>query len=264
MAAVLYEVDDLGVALITLNRPDTLNAMNAELMEELHAAVAAAALAHDVRVVVLSGAGRGFCSGGDLGAAASRVAEPELARLDARIARGRRFVDTSRMLHDMGKPTIAMVNGPVAGAGVGLIGACDLRFAGRTAVFLTAFDQRGFAGDYGATYFWTRNIGSARTRELFLLGERLDAEQAFAYGLYTRLFADADLRAETFAVAHRLAANYPSCWRLMKSSLNTAEDAAMEAALDVEVNNMSLSMQMVFEEMKSARRAAASDAASSR
>ena len=239
---ILYEVDGDGIATITMNRPERLNAMNRPFVDQLHDRVEEAAFDTDVRVVVLTGAGRGFCSGGDMKGDQPTSQDLPLA---ARISRGRRTIDTSRILHDMGKPVIGMINGPVAGAGIGLAGACDLRFASESATFTTAFNKRGYSGDYGACYLWTKILGSGKTRELFMLGETVNAQQGLALGLFNRVFPVAELKTRTYEVARNMAANYDSCWRLMKSSLNAAEDQVLETAFDVEVNNMVLSMQIV-------------------
>ncbi|WP_242123400.1 enoyl-CoA hydratase-related protein [Sphingobium sp. Sx8-8] len=243
MDEVITRIED-HVGIITMNRPDRLNAMNIPLMARLREAVADAYYNDEIRCVVLTGAGRGFCAGGDM-----KGDQPSSASLpiDQRIYHGRRTIDTGRMLHDMGKPTIAMINGPVAGAGIGLAGACDLRFASTTATFTPAFDQRGYSGDYGSTYFWTKIVGAGAVRKMFILGRQLDAETAYRQGIYSELFAPEDLERETMAIAKTLAANHVSAWRLMKSSLNTAEDSVMETALDMEVNNMVLSMQLIRE-----------------
>ena len=163
------------------------------------------------------------------------------SRTEQGFSRLRGFMETSRLLHEMGKPTIAMINGPVAGAGIGIAGACDLRFAGRSASFLTAFDRIGAGGDFGSTWFWSRIVGTGVARELFLLGEKLSGEEAFAKGLYTRLFTDDALRDETMKAARRLAGGPRMGYRYMKQNLNNAEDFAFEAALDAEALNMTLS-----------------------
>jgi 2-(1,2-epoxy-1,2-dihydrophenyl)acetyl-CoA isomerase len=152
-------------------------------------------------------------------------------------------METSRLLHEMPKPTIAMVNGPVAGAGVGIAGACDLRFAGRSATFVTAFDKIGASGDFGSSWFLSKIVGTAVARELFLLGEKLSAEDAFAKGIYTRLLDDDALRAETLKAAHRMADGPRMAHRYMKQNLNNAEDWSFEAQFDAEALNMSLSTQ---------------------
>jgi 2-(1,2-epoxy-1,2-dihydrophenyl)acetyl-CoA isomerase len=235
-----------GVRIITLNRPDVLNALDGEIMGALVDATADAARDPSVGCVIVTGAGRGFCSGGDLKGdrGGPIVASNELGgRNEQSFARLRGFMETSRLLHEMPKPTIAMINGPVAGAGIGIAGACDLRFAGKSASFLTAFDRIGAGGDFGSTWFWSRIVGTGVARELFLLGEKLDAEQAFAKGLYTRLFDDANLREATLSAANRLADGPRMGYRYMKANLNNAEDWAFEAQLDAEALNMGLSTQ---------------------
>lgn len=237
-----------GVRIITLNRPDRLNALTGSIMAPL--ADACADAAHDVTVgcVVITGAGRGFCAGGDLkeGGADKAIVPANSdsgSRTEQSFVRLRGFMETSRLLHEMAKPTIAMVNGPVAGAGIGIAGACDLRFAARSASFLTAFDRIGAGGDFGSTWFWSKIVGTGVARELFLLGEKLTGEEAFAKGLYTRLFDDAALREETLKAAHRLADGPRMGFRYIKQNLNNAEDWAFEAQFDAEALNMGLSTQ---------------------
>ncbi|PKB14394.1 enoyl-CoA hydratase [Novosphingobium kunmingense] len=237
-----------GVRIITLNRPDRLNALTGSIMAPLAQACAEAASDGSVGCVVVAGAGRGFCAGGDLkeGGADKAIVPPNPetgGRAEQGFARLRGFMETSRLLHEMGKPTIAMINGPVAGAGIGIAGACDLRFAARSASFLTAFDRIGAGGDFGSTWFWTKILGTGVARELFLLGEKLDAEEAFAKGIYTRLFDDAVLRDETLKAAHRLADGPRMGFRYMKQNLNNAEDWSFEAQFDAEALNMGLSTQ---------------------
>ncbi len=248
MAEEVLITDEGGIRIITLNRPDRLNALNGAIMAPLAEACAEAARDDAVGCVVVTGAGRGFCAGGDLkdGGAekAAMVATPESgSRTEQGFTRLRGFMETARLLHEMPKPTIAMVNGPVAGAGIGIAGACDLRFAGRSASFLAAFDRIGGGGDFGSSWFWTKIVGTGMARELFLLSEKLDAEAAFAKGLYTRLFDDDVLHAETMKAAHRLADGPRMGFRAMKQNLNNAEDWAFEAALDQEALNMVLSTQ---------------------
>lgn len=236
--------DDSGVRVITLNRPDRLNALIGSMMAALVEAVANAASDPSVGCVVLTGAGRGFCAGGDLkdGGAGPVEADPGRGgRVEQSVTRLRGFMEAPRLLHDMPKPTIAMINGPVAGAGIGLAGACDLRFAAESATFLSAFDRIGGSGDFGSTWFWPKIIGTGAARELFLLGEKLTAEAALAKGIYTRVFSDEALRAATMATATRLAGGPRMSWRYMKENLNRAEDQSFEAALDAEALNMGLS-----------------------
>jgi 2-(1,2-epoxy-1,2-dihydrophenyl)acetyl-CoA isomerase len=234
-----------GVRIITLNRPDSLNALNGQIMAALADAVSDASRDSGVGCVVVTGARRGFCSGGDLKGPRDPVIvdAQKGGRTEQGFARLRGFMETARLLHEMAKPTIAMINGPVAGAGIGIAGACDVRFAGHSATFLTAFDRIGAGGDFGSTWFWTKIVGTGVARELFLLGEKLSAEQAFEKGLYTKLFADEVLVEETLKAAHRLANGPRMGFAYMKQNLNNAEDWAFEAALDQEALNMTLSTQ---------------------
>lgn len=254
---VLVEKTD-GVAIITLNRPDRLNALVSTIMAQLREAVIDVAEDSSIGCVVLTGAGRGFCAGGDLkdGGRDRFETTPEKgSRIEQASAQLRRFVESSRLLHDMPKPTIAMVNGPVAGAGVGLAGACDLRFAGESASFVTSFDRIGASGDFGSSYFWTKILGTGVARELFFLSEKLSAQEAFAKGIYTKLFPDAELRAATLAVAQKLANGPRIGWRYMKANLNKAETAAFGDALEHEVLNMTLSTAATGAIWKAAQKA---------
>jgi 2-(1,2-epoxy-1,2-dihydrophenyl)acetyl-CoA isomerase len=237
-----------GVRIITLNRPDRLNALNGDIMAPLADATADAARDNSVGCVVVTGAGRGFCSGGDLQSGRDTGVSPPVSkengsRNEMGFERLRGFMQTSHLLHEMKKPTIAMVNGPVAGAGIGIAGACDLRFAGKAATFLSAFDRIGAGGDFGSSWFWTKILGTGVARELFFLSEKLSAEQAFAKGVYTKLFDDEVLREETLKVAHKLADGPRVGYRYMKINLNAAEDWAFEAQFDQEALNMGLSTQ---------------------
>ena len=236
---VLLDIAD-GVAVVTLNRPDRLNALNGEIMDALTGMVSSVVENPDVGVIVLTGAGRGFCAGGDTKDGGQRRANgiappPELTRgLNLR-----RNAETSRLLREAPKVTIAMVNGPVAGAGIGLAGACDLRFAAESATFLSAYDKIGGAGDYGATYVWARILGAAK-----------------AFGLYHRVYPDAELRERTLEAARKLAAGPRSGWAYMKQNLNAAEDESFTRHLDRESANMGLATQAYFSALKAQRAAA--------
>jgi 2-(1,2-epoxy-1,2-dihydrophenyl)acetyl-CoA isomerase len=246
--AVLVTRED-GVAIVTLNRPDQLNALNAELLDCLPSVISGLANDPMVACVVLTGAGRGFCSGGDLH---SRQAEREaIARLPEaeRVAREspthldmvlRTREEAARLLHDMGKPTIAMVNGACAGAGLSLAGACDMRFAGESAVFTSAFVRAGLSGDFGGSYFWTKILGTAKARELYLMSERIDAPSALAWGMVNRVWPDAELRERTLEVARRMASGPRWALSYAKRNLNLAEDSSLERALQQEATHMAL------------------------
>ena len=236
---------DRGVAIITLNRPARLNALIRPMMARLTDLVADAAADPAVGCVVVTGAGRGFCAGGDLDEShgGESVSAEQGGRIEQVSIQLRALMEAPRLLHEMPKPTIAMVNGPVAGAGIGIAGACDLRFASESALFVSAFDSVGGSGDYGATWFWTKILGTAAARGLFFLGERISARAALAKGIYTRVFPDDELRDATLAAARRIASGPRVAWRYMKANLNLAEDGTFEAALDQEAIHMALSTE---------------------
>ncbi|MEM8935338.1 MAG: enoyl-CoA hydratase-related protein [Pseudomonadota bacterium] len=257
--APLVLTEDIGgVRKITLNRPDRLNALNEPIMAALADAVLDASAANSIGCVVLTGAGRGFCAGGDVNRKRSDlIVNRELGgRVEQSHARLRGEFESARLLHEMPKPTIAMINGPVAGAGIGLAGACDLRFASRSATFLSAFDRIGASGDFGATWFWTKILGTAKARELFFLGEKFDAERALEFGLYTKIFDDEVLETESLKIAERLTNGPRIGWRYMKRNLNFAEDGQFEAHLDQESLFMSLSVQASASMNKAEKKAA--------
>ncbi len=250
---VLIERDE-GVAVVTLNRPDRLNALNAEIMDAFLAAIEGVAVDPEVGAVVVTGAGRGFCAGGDTKDGGQRRADgvPPPVEL-VRGAGLRRNAEASRLLREMPKPTIAMVNGPVAGAGIGIAGSCDLRFAAESASFLSAYEKIGGAGDYGATYVWPRILGAGKARELFLLGEKFSAAEGLAFGLFNRVFPDAVLREKTLEAARRLAGGPRSGWAYIKQNLNAAEEEAFARHLDRESLNMGLATQAYFSALRAQR-----------
>lgn len=237
---VLLEAREGGVLILTLNRPESLNALNPRLMGALNASLQQAAQDREVGCVVITGAGRGFCPGGDV-SAVKRAAERRETRpvqdtesVERRMSWVRRSGEAARLLHDMEKPTIAMINGACAGAGLSLAGACDLRIAGASAVFASAFTKFGLPGDYGGAYFWTRILGAAKARELYFLGERMSAGDALAFGLVSRVVPDADLHEATMALARGFADGARPAFAYAKRNLNFAEIGALADVLDLE------------------------------
>jgi 2-(1,2-epoxy-1,2-dihydrophenyl)acetyl-CoA isomerase len=230
---------DQGVLTLTLNRPDSLNALNAPLVIELRAALDAAARDAEVGVVVLRGAGRGFSAGGDLreGATPRWNGDAASAHEEWRDAL-RGAMECSRLLHQLHKPTIAMVRGPAAGAGLALAAACDLRIASTTAIFTTAFVKVGFSGDFGITYFLTRLVGTAKARELMFLSDKIDATEALRIGLVNRVVPDGELEAQTMAIARQIASGPRIANRYIKQNLNAAEEGRLEQVFDMEATNL--------------------------
>lgn len=230
---VLGSIDD-GVCTVTLNRPERRNAMNAELLARLNEVVAAAAHDPEVAVLVLRGAGDTFCVGGDVKAMASTE---QRETHEQRVASLRRRMEVSRLLHTMNKPTIALVRGAAAGAGLSLAMACDFRLAARSAKITTAFAKVGLSGDFGGTWFITRLVGSAKARELYLMPEVMSADTAFGHGLLTRVFDDADIESAATAFARSLARGPRVTLGYIKQNLNHAELGSLETALDLEAAN---------------------------
>jgi len=228
---VLEELDD-GLLTVVMNRPDRRNALSAELCALLVDVLQRAAASSEVRAVLLKGAGGTFCVGGDVKAMA-QAGGPELG-IDERIRQLRARMEAARLLHDMPKPTIAAIAGAAAGAGLALALACDLRVAGESAKITTAFAKVGLPGDFGGTYFMTRLIGSARTRELYLTSPILGARQALDHGLVTRVVADDQVEAAGAQLARELGSGPTLTFAHMKQNLNLAEHAGLGECLDSE------------------------------
>lgn len=221
------------IAHVTLDRPDKLNALTTAGFLELADAVSRVARDQAVKVVVVSGAGRAFCAGGDVAAMATDSEFTETT-LEGRQQTLRAAMDCARLLHDMPKPTIAMVRGAVAGAGLSIALACDLRIASENARFVTAFREVAYSGDFGGSYFLTQIVGSAKAKELYFLSERLDAAAALQLGIVTRVVADAELSDATQAIAAQLAAGPCIAYRYMKRNLNAAETQTLAEVMDLE------------------------------
>src|SRR5213593_175979 len=198
---LLEQIKD-GVAVLTMNRPERLNAMSRGMLEAMDGALVRLAADPEIGAVVLTGAGKGFCAGGDVKAMAEG-AEFSGGSLEERAQQLRARMEVSRWLHEMPKPTIAMVRGAAAGAGLSLAMACDLRVAADGARFATAFARVGYSGDFGGSYFLSQLVGTAKARELYFTADILDAAQALALGLVNRVVPDARLEDETLALARQ-------------------------------------------------------------
>lgn len=229
---LLEQVKD-GVAVLTLNRPDRLNAMSRPMLDALIEALPRLAEDPEIGVVVLTGAGRGFCAGGDVKAMAEGN-ELSGHTMEEKAQALRSRMETSRWLHEMPKPTIAMMRGPAAGAGLSLAMACDMRIASDTIRLGTAFARVGYSGDFGGSYYLTQLVGTAKARELYFTADLLDAQQALGLGLVNRVVADARLEEETMALASRLAGGPRVAYRYMKRNMNAAESASLKEMLDLE------------------------------
>jgi 2-(1,2-epoxy-1,2-dihydrophenyl)acetyl-CoA isomerase len=215
---VLVSVRD-GVAWITLNRPARLNALNRPLMFSLLAQLEAAMADASVRVLVMTGAGRAFCAGGDVHNLDEVTGDGPMPE---RAARLRQVARITEILYDGPKPTIAAINGACAGAGLSIAAAADFRIAAAGAVFTTAFLAVGVSGDMGSPWTLARILGPARARRLFLECERFDAQQALAMGLVDGVVPQGDLEAEAARRAARIAAWSPSAVAAVRANFRDA------------------------------------------
>ena len=224
---------DAGVLTLTLNRPDARNAMSRAMTQALADQLAAAELDPAVRCIVLTGAGKGFCAGGDVkGMAAAGDGTVGYTTIDGAIHRQR-----INQRATAGKPTIAALPGPAAGAGLSLAMACDLRIMSSTAIMTTAFAKVGFSGDYGGTYFMTQLVGAAKARELYFLSDRVSAEEALRIGLANWVCEPDQLAAKTREIALRLATGATVAYRYMKENLNRAMNGEVDDCLDLEATH---------------------------
>lgn len=230
---LLSELRD-GVLYLTMNQPAKLNALSdsmvAGMLEELDRAATDPA----VGAVVLTGAGRGFCSGGDITAMRQRNEGGAPPTVEEAVMRLRRGEQASLMLHEIAKVTIAAINGPATGAGLSLALACDLRIAADSARLGTAFARVGFSGDYGGSYLMTQLVGPAKARELYFLADIIGADEALKLGLVNRVLPAASFAEEVHALARRIAAGPRLAYSYMKANLNQALHSDLRGMLDKE------------------------------
>ncbi|MBV9512012.1 MAG: enoyl-CoA hydratase/isomerase family protein [Caulobacteraceae bacterium] len=240
MAAEDLVIETLQDRVLTLliNRPASNNALNSELNLRLHHAIASAARRDEVGAVVLTGAGRNFCVGGDM-KVLSGPREPDAGAggLDQALQRGGEMCLT---LHQMGKPTFAMIRGAAAGGGLGLALGCDFRFADETAKFAYAYTRIALSGDFSTNYLLQKWLGPARARTFALCSEIVDAPEAERIGLISRCIASASLEAETYRLARDLANGPTAVLGRIKANLDACWEKAPDGALAVESCNFKL------------------------
>ena len=228
---LLYDVKD-GVATLTLNRPERLNALGDTLRDDLQDAVTRASEDPEVRVMIVTGAGKGFCSGGDVKAMSERKASGSGRPLMEKVAPGRDR--TVLALRDAPKPVIAAVNGAAAGAGMNLALCCDLRLASTTAKFAQAFVKRGLHPDWGGTYFLPRIVGTAKACELIFTGEVIDAREALRLGIVSAVHPPEELMTAAHALARKIADGPPIAIRLAKRGIYHNLECDLRQALEYE------------------------------
>ena len=228
--SILFEVLQ-GYARITLNRPEKLNSFNPEMHERLRQALADVMQREDIRAVLLTGAGRGFCAGQDL---SERVLKPGAELPDLGYTIGTFYNPLVRTLRNLEKPVVCAVNGVAAGAGANLALACDIVLAARSATFIQAFSRIGLMPDSGGTYFLPRLVGMARAMGLALLGEKLAAEDAERFGLIWKCVDDARLMDEAGAIAAAFGAGPTKALGAIKEALYASPQNTLDAQLNFE------------------------------
>ena len=230
MSHTVLIADSGPLRTITLNRPDKLNAFNEEMHIALRAALQSASDTKDVRAVLLTGAGRGFCAGQDLGDRdPKKVDVPDLGDTLNNF-----FNPNVRLIRDMPKPVIAAVNGAAAGAGANIALSCDIVLAAKSAKFLQAFARIGLIPDAGGSWTLPQLVGPARARGLAMLAEPLDAETAADWGMIWRAVDDMELMAEATALATRLAHGPTAGLALAKQAILAATENSLEDQLALE------------------------------
>ena len=226
---ILFETAD-GIARLTLNRPERLNSFNTEMHAEVRAALASLK-DQPARVLVITGAGRGFCAGQDLN---ERAVAPGGAPPDLAASIEQSYKPLVLALRSLGLPVLAAVNGVAAGAGANIALACDLVIAARSASFVQAFSKLGLVPDSGGTWFLPRLVGTARAMGLALLGEKLSAEQAAAWGLIWRCVEDGELAEVVDALARQLAAAPTRALARTRQAIDEGWSRTLPQQLDVE------------------------------
>lgn len=230
--SLIIEQREQGLLILTMNRPDRRNALSAELLDALLDALERTAVDPAVRAVLLRGAGGTFSVGGDVKAMADPAEwQGGLEELTGSLRRRARI---SELLHEMPKPTIAMIEKAAAGAGLSVALACDFRIAGAKAKITTAFAKVALSGDFGGSYFLTKLVGGAKARELYITSPVLTGEEALSLGIVTRVAPDDALEAAALAFARELAAAPTLTVGYMKKNINLAETRSLGELLDAE------------------------------
>ena len=239
MTQDLLETIANGIATLTMNRPQSRNALTREMLAALAEALPRLATDPSVRLVLLTGAGNAFCSGGDVKSfAKSAAGAPATMSFDQKVTDLRARMDVSRWLHDMPKPTLAVIPGPAAGAGLSLALACDMRIAANDAKLTTAFSKIGLSGDFGGSYFLNHLVGAAKAREMYFTGEVLRGDEAQKIGLVNRAVPAAQLAEAARAWATELAALPTVAIGYMKRNLNLGLRGSLADVLDAEAIHM--------------------------
>jgi 2-(1,2-epoxy-1,2-dihydrophenyl)acetyl-CoA isomerase len=225
---------DGGVGTITLNRPNKLNAFAGRMRQELAHAFHQMAEDDDVKVLVVTGAGRAFCAGADIDYMRDLLERRDVQAFEGLVDAGRQVVTTVRAVP---KPVIASINGPAAGGGANLALSCDIRIASDRASIGQTFSRIGLHPDWGGTFFLPRLVGSAKALELIFSGEMLDANAAYRLGLFTKVVPHESLAHETREYAESLAAKPPLALAMAKRAVYGSERHSLDQMLDIEMEH---------------------------
>ncbi|MCH2354951.1 MAG: enoyl-CoA hydratase [Pseudomonadales bacterium] len=238
MSDHLLETIDRGIATLTMNRPEARNALSPSMMAGLEEAIPRLACDPEVRVVVLTGTGGAFRAGGDVKGFAGANASGQRPSFEDRVKGLRSSTELVQHLHEMPKPTLAVIPGPAAGGGLSFALACDIRIAVETAKFTTAFSKIAVSGDYGGSYFLTQLVGTAKARELYFSADVIVAPEALQLGMVNQVYAEREFEEKTKAYIERLAALPPIAIEYMKKNLNKALHGSLADVLDLEADHM--------------------------
>jgi len=223
--------EDNGIATVTLNRPDKLNAFVGHMRRDLAEALEHAGSDRNTRVVIITGAGRAFCAGGDIAYMAELMERRDSGEFERILGAGRRVISAIR---SMTKPVIAAINGPAAGAGLNLALACDLRIASSDATFSQSFVKVGLHPDWGGTYFLPRLVSPNKACEMFFLGDPIDATEALRLNLVNQVVAPGELEAATLQLAQRLCGAPPIALAAAKQAVYISGESDLDEMLRYE------------------------------
>ncbi len=239
---LLCSVDE-GVGTITLNRPEKRNALSDTLTPAFRQSLLDLEADPDIRVVIVTGAGTAFCAGGDVGglgkAFAGRTPGGPRATVEDSVRNLQNRQDTLALrLHSLAKPTIAVLPGAAAGAGMSIALACDLRLAAENAVLVPGFGNIGLSGDYGGSWFLTQLVGVGRAKAIYFTGRRVQSDEALSLGIFNEVVPADELAARAKELAASIAAGAPLALRFMKENFNRATSADLKTCLDMEADRM--------------------------
>lgn len=245
MSELLQELKN-GVLTLTINRPP-LNTFSPSLSVALQETLLDSENNPDVRCIVLRGAGNVFCAGGDVGSVGDNDADTEETSPEAERAAAIKFIrdgmESTRMLHEMKKPTLAVISGAAAGSGLPLALSCDLRFCLDTAKITTAFSKIGLSGDSGISYFLTQLVGTAKAKELLFTSDVITGKQAYDLGLVTKIASKETFEQEAQAYAEYIASLPTVALGYIKQNVNTAANGSLVNVFDLEAENIVDAMQ---------------------